>query len=178
MTTMDSIEQDSLCLFRRSESVPGLWNDRTRSAWGRLLWRVLICAAWCLAPSAGPAAYAKAPLALQGNLLSVPGTGPVLRIHGKDTALAGNTSFLFHILQDNRLLKREVRLEGEMKPDGTFEVQRLYTVRNGKVYKIRYFCEVCNIEALEPGDCVCCQQPTELQEITVHGEDHEIYITH
>lgn len=177
MTTMDRIEQNGLCQFRGSAFGQGLWNDRTRSACGRLLWSVLMCAASCVARSAGPAAYANAPLALQGTLLSVPGTGPVLRIHGKDTTLAGNTSFLFHILQDKRLVKREVRLEGEMKPDGTFEVQRLYTVRNGKFYKIRYFCEVCNIEALEPGDCVCCQAPTELQEIPVLGEDREIYIT-
>jgi hypothetical protein len=32
---------------------------------------------------------------------------------------------------------------------------------------VRYFCEVCNVEALEPGDCVCCQAPTELQEVPV-----------
>jgi hypothetical protein len=52
-----------------------------------------------------------------------------------------------------------------MKADGTFEVERLYTVKDGKLYRVHYFCKVCNIEALEPGDCVCCQQPVELEEI-------------
>jgi hypothetical protein len=109
--------------------------------------------------------------ALQGKLLSIPGQGPVLRIHEKDQLLSATTTYLFHTLLDKRLANREVRLEGTMKADGTFEVERLYTVRNGKLYRVRYFCKVCNIEALEPGDCVCCQHPTELQEIPVSGGD-------
>ena len=43
----------------------------------------------------------------------------------------------------------------------------LYTLHDGKVFKVRYFCATCNIIALEPGNCVCCQQPTELQEVPV-----------
>jgi len=105
--------------------------------------------------------------ALEGKLLSVPGEGPVLRIHEKDQPLSATTTYLFHTLLDKRLANREVRVEGTTKADGTFEVERLYTVRNGKLYRVRYFCKVCNIEALEPGDCICCQQPTELQEIPV-----------
>ena len=103
--------------------------------------------------------------ALEGKLLSIPEEGPVLRIHDKDQPLSATTTYLFHTLLDKRLANREVRLEGTMKADGTFEVERLYAVRNGKLYRVRYFCKVCNIEALEPGDCVCCQHPTELQEI-------------
>jgi hypothetical protein len=88
-------------------------------------------------------------------------------MHEKDQPLSATTTYLFHTLLDKRLANREVRLEGTVKADGTFEVERLYTVRNGKLYRVRYFCKVCNLEALEPGDCVCCQQPTELQEIPV-----------
>ncbi len=97
--------------------------------------------------------------------MSIPGTGPILRTQKKDYPLAGKTPYLFHTLQDKRLIDRELRVEGTTRPDGTFEVERLYTVREGKLYRVRYYCEVCNIEALEPGNCVCCQQPTELQEI-------------
>ena len=68
---------------------------------------------------------------------------------------------------DKRLVNREVRVEGTMQADGRFEAERLYTFKDGKLYKVRYFCKTCNIEALEPGNCVCCQQPTELQEIPV-----------
>lgn len=97
----------------------------------------------------------------------MPGGCPILRVAKKDTNLTARTTYLYHTLQDQRLANREVRLEGTAKPDGTFEVSKLYTVRDGKLYRVRYYCEVCNIEALEPGNCVCCQQPTELQEIPV-----------
>ncbi len=118
-------------------------------------------------PAFGQNHEAKTALVLQGKLLSVPGTGPTLRTNSRDYSLAGKTSYLFHTLQDERLLNREVRLEGRMRADGAVEVARLYTLRDGKLYKVRYYCEVCNIEALEPGACVCCQNPTDLQEIPV-----------
>jgi hypothetical protein len=105
------------------------------------------------------------------------GAGPTLRTAKKNYALAGKTPYLFHTLQDKRLLDREVRLEGTTRPDGTFEVERIYTLRNGKLYRVRYYCEICNIEALEPGDCVCCQQPTELQEIPVGGPEKDTIVT-
>jgi len=104
---------------------------------------------------------------LEGQLQATSADCPVLRVHGKDQTLSAYTTYLYHTLQDKRLANREVRLEGKMKGDGTFEVERLYTVKDGKLYRVRYFCKICNIEALEPGNCVCCQQPTELQEIPV-----------
>lgn len=104
---------------------------------------------------------------LEGQLLSTSADCPVLRAHGKDQPLSAYTTYLYHTLQDKRLANRVVRLEGLMKGDGTFDVERLYTVKEGKLYRVRYFCKICNIEALEPGNCVCCQQPTELQEIPV-----------
>ena len=129
---------------------------------------LLVCAAALAAsPLRAAPGGARHLAALEGKLLSVPGQGPALQIHGKDQPLSATTTYLFHTLLDKRLFGREVRLEGTMKADGTFEVERLYTVRNGKLYRVRYFCKVCNLEALEPGDCVCCQQPTELQEIPV-----------
>jgi len=109
----------------------------------------------------------ESPPFLTGKLVMIPRMGLVLRTAKKDLKLTARTSYLFHTLQDKRLANREVRLEGVTQPDGTFQVAKLFTVHNGKLYRVRYYCEVCNIEALEPGNCVCCQQPTELQEIAV-----------
>ena len=106
---------------------------------------------------------------LEGTLLSTSADCPMVRVHDKDQPLTAYTTQLYHTLQDKRLANREVRLEGLMKSDGTFYVERLYTVKDGRLYRVRYFCKVCNIVALEPGNCVCCQQPTELQEIPVTG---------
>lgn len=107
------------------------------------------------------------PAVYNGKLETIAGTGLILQTGKKDLKLSARTTYLFHTLQDKRLDGKEVRLEGTMKADGIFEVDKFFTVRDGKLFRVRYYCEVCNIEALEPGRCVCCQQPTELQEIPV-----------
>ena len=118
---------------------------------------LLTCNLWAATPQ---------PLAvLVGTLVTTHGDCPFLRINGREQPLAANTPYLLHTLQDKRLDGREVHLEGTTQPDGSFEVQWLYTIRNGKLFRVRYFCARCNIVALEPGNCVCCQQPTELQEV-------------
>ena len=121
---------------------------------------VLTPASW--AQSAGP----KPALPLNGTLVQLAG-GPALRVHGKDYRLSAARTWHLKTLNDQRLAHREIRVEGEWAPDGTLKVTRFNTVKNGRLYRVRYFCEVCNIESLEPGDCVCCQAPTELQEIPV-----------
>lgn len=109
--------------------------------------------------------------ALEGKLMDVSGKGPVIKIAGKDQTLTAITPYLFHTLQDKRLAGREVRVEGRPQRDGTFQVEWLYTIHDGKLFRVRYYCKTCNIVALEPGNCVCCQQPTELQEIPVTDSD-------
>ena len=127
---------------------------------------LIVCA---LAASSLCAARGAAPhlTILEGKLLTTSGDCPVLQIQEKDQPLSADTTYLFHTLQDNRLANREVRVEGTMEGNGTFEVERFFTVKDGKLYRVRYFCKTCNIVALEPGNCICCQQPTELQEIPV-----------
>jgi len=107
------------------------------------------------------------PEVLEGRLIAAGGDKRILKTPQHDYALSANTPSLLHTLQDERLANRELRLEGAETPDGGFEVAHLFTVRNGKLYKVRYYCEICNITALEPGKCVCCQRPTELQETPV-----------
>jgi hypothetical protein len=111
------------------------------------------------------AAQAKPLSVIQGVLLTTRGDCPLVKVNGREQPLSADTPHLLHTMQDNRLDGREVRLEGIPKPDGSFEVHWLYTVHEGKLFRVRYFCATCNIVALEPGNCVCCQQPTVLQEI-------------
>jgi hypothetical protein len=109
---------------------------------------------------------------VEGKLVTTRGDCPVVKTNGREQALSGNTPALFHTLQDKRLDGRDVRLEGIAEPNGSFEVHWLYTIHDGKLFKVRYFCATCNIVALEPGNCVCCQQPTELQEIPAEKTEH------
>ena len=114
---------------------------------------------------------------LDGKLAFKAGTGPVLESKGKTVTLSARTTYLFRSLADERLRNKDVRLIGTQLPDGTFKVEEIRTVHEGRVYKVRYFCETCNIEALEPGPCVCCQQPVELQEVPLDKNDKRIIVT-
>jgi len=110
---------------------------------------------------------------VQGQLSASTGKAPVLKTSNKDYQLVATTSYVLHTLQDNRLNGREIRAEGVAKPDGSFEVERFFTIHKGKLYRVRYYCETCNIVALEPGRCECCQQPTELQEVPLNTADQD-----
>jgi hypothetical protein len=114
---------------------------------------------------------------VRGRLKFETGTGPVVEATGRSITLSARNSYLFHTLSDERLRNLEVRLEGKKLPDGSFQVERILTEHNGKLYRVRYYCETCNIEALEPGPCVCCQQPVELQEIPLDKNDKQILVT-
>jgi hypothetical protein len=136
-------------------------------------------AAWVLAATLASllasslwAAQPKPLAVLQGRLETTRGDCPLLKLNGREQTLSANTPYLLHTMQDKRLEGREVRLEGTAKPGGAFEVQWLYTIHNGKLFRVRYFCATCNIVALEPGNCVCCQQPTELQEIPAEKSEN------
>ena len=124
-------------------------------------------------PALGQSPSTNAFETLQGRLSVAGGGGPTLKTALRDYTLSAKSTYLVHTLQDQRLLNREVRVEGTLKPDHTFEVSHLFRVRDGRLYKVRYYCDICNIAALEPGNCVCCQRPTELQEIPLNevGKD-------
>lgn len=68
-------------------------------------------------------------------------------------------------LRDPRLIDREWELEGTVRPDGQFEIFKLFTIKDGKRFRVTYYCDICHIVTHEPGDCMCCQAPTELREI-------------
>ena len=66
---------------------------------------------------------------------------------------------------DKRLRERELLLKGKFSPDGSaFEVTAIHSVKNGVVYEVYYWCEICAIESVAPEICVCCQGPVELVE--------------
>ena len=114
---------------------------------------------------------------LAGKLADKPGIGPVLESKGKTITLSARSRYLFHTLADERLRNKDVQLIGTQMPNGNFKVDEIHTVHDGRVYRVRYYCETCNIEAVEPGPCACCQQPVELQEVPLDKNDKHILVT-
>ncbi|TAM81065.1 MAG: hypothetical protein EPN47_14400 [Acidobacteria bacterium] len=115
---------------------------------------------------------------VEGKLVFIQGTGPVVKTATKQIPLAGRYDYISRTLEDGRLRNDEVRLKGEFQAGGNFRVDNIFTIHNGEAYRVRYFCETCNIVGLGPGKCVCCQQPTELQEVPVDKNDTKTLITH
>jgi|HubBroStandDraft_5_1064220.scaffolds.fasta_scaffold884301_1 hypothetical protein len=107
---------------------------------------------------------AQASTFIQGKLEVAEGGTKVASSSGAVAVTSSNPPLL-HTLQDSRLNGREVRLEGDHRPDGSFDARHLFTVHDGKLFRVRFYCHVCNIPAMEPGNCVCCQRPTDLDEI-------------
>jgi hypothetical protein len=99
-----------------------------------------------------------------------------LSTSGGDIVVTSNIPQLLHTMQDPRLRGREVRLEGQRTSAGIFDASHIFTVRDGKLYRLRYYCHVCNIPATEPGPCVCCQRPTELEEIPVDQVSNDMVL--
>lgn len=104
---------------------------------------------------------------LRGTLTATQGRGPVLETPQKSYVLAGQSPYLLRVLQDKRLLNQTLEVEGAPEAGGTFVVDRIYAVHHGKLYKIQYYCDVCNITYVQPGHCYCCGKETKLQEVPV-----------
>jgi len=90
---------------------------------------------------------------------------PALKAGGKTWRLAAENEELRLTLGDERLEGREIRLHGRRKADGTFQAERLFVVRDGKLFKLIYYCYTCSIASHKPGICDCCQKDTVPREV-------------
>lgn len=70
-------------------------------------------------------------------------------------------------LTDPRLKDRHWELRGTPKADGGFDVLRLFTIKDGELFRVTYFCVICNIRSHNNGPCMCCQEETEIQELPI-----------
>ena len=66
---------------------------------------------------------------------------------------------------DKQLHTRDVRLTGRPLP-GTqmLKVEKVQTMKDGKVFDVDYWCENCQLAYPEPGKCMCCGGETALRE--------------
>ena len=72
---------------------------------------------------------------------------------------------------DKRLHEKELILHGRTFPKTQIlESISLQSVHNGVVHDLYYYCQTCDIRAIAPGDCVCCQAPVELVEKPLKGD--------
>lgn len=79
-----------------------------------------------------------------------------------------NTRLLF---LDKRLQDRTVQLTARRLPGTQFlEVTAVFTVKDGNLHHVCYWCDNCQLAANEPGPCKCCGGETTLIEIPVKAK--------
>ncbi len=77
--------------------------------------------------------------------------------------LAGDA--LVGIFEDPRVRERDLLVRGREAAGGAVEIIKVYSVKDGKLHDLHYFCDVCHIAAYVPGRCPCCGREMELREI-------------
>ncbi|MEW6128303.1 MAG: hypothetical protein AB1757_14785 [Acidobacteriota bacterium] len=68
------------------------------------------------------------------------------------------------MFKESRVRKLDLQITGEPRANNFLEITNIQTIRDGKLIDIFYYCDVCSITALGPGDCPCCFNPLEYRE--------------
>lgn len=75
------------------------------------------------------------------------------------------------LFADPQLKERQLLLTGRVYP-GTqiLDVTVMRSVRQGVVYDLYYWCDVCAIKSVIPGECMCCQEHVVLKEVPLAAQ--------
>jgi hypothetical protein len=73
------------------------------------------------------------------------------------------------IFTDARVRQRELQVTARLTARRQLEIVRVQSIREGRLYDLYYFCELCNIRAYAPGLCPCCRNEMEFRETPATG---------
>lgn len=122
----------------------------------RLACGLACLAAVCLASSS----------ALRGRLAEPVADEPLqLVTAGGEVVALELDEILDVMMRDPQLADRDWELRGELREDGRFVVVKAFTIKDGELHRVTYYCEICHITTYAPGRCMCCQEDTELREL-------------
>ena len=75
------------------------------------------------------------------------------------------------LFADARLREKELILRGPFNATtGGMEAIVFRSVKGGVAHSLFYWCDICTIRSITPGECVCCREPVELREIPVKDD--------
>ena len=100
------------------------------------------------------------------SLFGCPGTGGRFGFASKDGKLYKflPTDTMTQLFTDPRVRQRELQIAARLHAADQLEVIKVQSVKEGKLYDIFYYCEVCSITAYVPGLCPCCRNELEFRE--------------
>src|SRR5262249_51555618 len=71
---------------------------------------------------------------------------------------------LANIFEDPRVREKDLLVRAREAATRALEIIKVFSVRDGKVNDLRYYCDICHINAYVPGPCPCCGREMELVE--------------
>jgi hypothetical protein len=74
------------------------------------------------------------------------------------------TDTMTAVFTDTRVRQRELQITARLRAGDQLEIIKVQSVKEGKLYDIFYYCEVCSITAYTPGLCPCCRNELEFRE--------------
>jgi hypothetical protein len=74
------------------------------------------------------------------------------------------TDELANIFEDRRVRERDLLVRAREAAAHALEIIKVFSVKDDRLYDLRYYCEVCHINAYVPGPCPCCGREMELVE--------------
>jgi len=74
------------------------------------------------------------------------------------------TDSMITVFTDSRVRERELQIAARLRESNQLETIKVQSIKDGKLYDIYYFCDVCNIRAYTPGLCPCCRNELEFRE--------------
>lgn len=75
------------------------------------------------------------------------------------------TSLAEALFVDERLHEKDLVIKGRVFPKTQLlEVTRFSSIKDGVIHELYYYCDICYIRAVAPGNCDCCQAPVVLIE--------------
>ena len=74
------------------------------------------------------------------------------------------TDTMTTVFTDSRVRQRQLQLTARLHSGDQLEIIKVQSIKDGKLYDIYYFCEVCTITSYTPGLCPCCRNEMEFRE--------------
>ena len=74
------------------------------------------------------------------------------------------TDTMTPVFTDTRVRQRELQITARLYAGDQLETIKVQSVKEGKLYDIFYYCDVCSITSYTPGLCPCCRNELEFRE--------------
>jgi len=157
-------------------SLAGQFLFRTLEAMiaSRVKWPAVLSALLIAAPEVFSAEDAKSATTVTNTAL-IELRGSLIQAQNRSVAFKTDSGAVYDLLftrmsaalfTDTNFQSRTLVLKGRVLPGSNlFEVTaNLRSLRDGKLHELFYYCDICAIKGIEPGECMCCRDPVRLIE--------------